>query len=335
MKNKFSLVTIITAVCVVLAVFGVSTLAKASTAPLSSTVNGTLHSVSADQSEITVTVDQESRTVPLAQNEWVSRNGQKALLSDLKTGDKLEIILNNKNQAAFIKAASPDAAPAASAQPQQTAAPTPASTAPTATPSASPSPTPTSTPATASPGATPAGTEPQMLDVKIDGPGFRLMLKHNPGQDGENYRLMIKVDGSGTVHLKGEEAGEWIRDLLSAVGFTGEASQAKLLQAIAQQFGLDESKLSIDLKVKWPDAQPAATASPAPAAAPAAVQVELQKALKLEAKDDKLEVKVETQDDDSGKSKPANQGKDDGKKQQGKNKEKDSKENGKDKGKDD
>ncbi|WP_438447283.1 hypothetical protein [Gorillibacterium sp. sgz5001074] len=325
MKTKWTIITAITAACVVTAVFGVSTMANASSAPLSESVNGTLQASGTSTGELTVTLDQVSRTLPLASTVWISLNGQKAQLSDLKPGDKLEIILNQKDQAAFIKATSAVAVPAGTAAPQQTAVPSPSAASAPATASAAATATPAPTPTAAPAASAPTADEPKMLDIKIEGPGFRLMMKHNPGQDGDNTRLLIKAEGSGTVHLKGKEAEEWIADLLQAAVFKDEASKQQLLQLVALQYGLEASKLKADVKVKWAD-QPlektAVTATPSAAASTASGTVP-QPTPMVQPKDSGEDDDKRTEEDggkskpDGDRIKPEDHGKDAAKKPQG------------------
>ncbi|ULL13220.1 hypothetical protein DVH26_01235 [Paenibacillus sp. H1-7] len=67
---------------------------------------------------IVVSVGGQEASYPISSTVWVYRNNQKSSLADLKAGDSLELILNNKDQAAYIKAFS--AAEPAPAQPGQT-----------------------------------------------------------------------------------------------------------------------------------------------------------------------------------------------------------------------
>jgi type IV secretory pathway VirJ component len=102
------------------------------------------------QSNIQIQTANGTETVALAKSVWVYRNQQKANLTDLKAKDQLELILNGKLQAAYIKANSLDAA--ASASPSPTPEPTMAAT-PTPEPTATAMPTPeaTATPVPAPP----------------------------------------------------------------------------------------------------------------------------------------------------------------------------------------
>ncbi|UUZ82352.1 hypothetical protein LJK88_49585 [Paenibacillus sp. P26] len=57
---------------------------------------------------IKVTDGGTEKTYPLIADVWVYRNSKKAVLKDLKPGDTLDLILNSKNQVAYIKASGVD-----------------------------------------------------------------------------------------------------------------------------------------------------------------------------------------------------------------------------------
>jgi type IV secretory pathway VirJ component len=105
------------------------------------------------QNNIQIQTTNGTETIALAKSVWVYRNQQKANLTDLKAKDQLDLILNGKLQAAYIKAKSPDAAagtaPSPTPEPTMAVSPTPE---PTAT--ATPTPVVTATPVPATPAPT-------------------------------------------------------------------------------------------------------------------------------------------------------------------------------------
>ncbi|MBP1967310.1 hypothetical protein [Paenibacillus aceris] len=234
--------------------------AYAATAPnnsaISTSVNGTFKSVSTDA--VTITTNTGDQTVPLAKSVWVYRNDQKAQLTDLKTGDQIELILNSKQQAAYVKA---------STTVVQEAVPSPS---PTASASAAPvtaTPEPTQTPApvaqvTASAPPAPASQQDKAIipglediDLNVDGKHFKLHINQSKGAAGTTYDLNIKPDGAGMIHLKGEEAAEWIQKLLASVDLKSGDAEQKIAGLLATHYNLDASKLNVHMKTKWAQQQ--------------------------------------------------------------------------------
>ena len=78
--------------------------ATSSNVATSTTIHGKLTALTADT--ITLHTDAGDQTVPLASSVWVYLNDEKAQLSDLQTGNEIEVILNNKKQAAYVKGSS-------------------------------------------------------------------------------------------------------------------------------------------------------------------------------------------------------------------------------------
>ena len=143
MKNKLVL-SILTFICVTVAALGLNTFADASQAPSASTT-GALQSVDDTGNLVSVSVGQDEQTYTLSNSVWVYRNDGKALLSDLKPGDQVELIFNSKGQVAFVKAFSPDAIQQEEPRPTETPMQQTASPTPSATPEPTASPEPTST----------------------------------------------------------------------------------------------------------------------------------------------------------------------------------------------
>ncbi|WP_248929199.1 hypothetical protein [Paenibacillus hamazuiensis] len=112
---KKMIVISLCAFCTLLAVFGLWMADSPASAEVSQETSGIFAGTDAKQKTMNVRVQGADQSYPLASSVWVYRNGKKAALSDLQPGDTLDIILNSKGQAAYIKAASaaPSPAPAA------------------------------------------------------------------------------------------------------------------------------------------------------------------------------------------------------------------------------
>ena len=121
-------ITILSITLVVLMLCGWT--AYAATSPNTSTstsVLGTFKSIASDV--VTINTNTGDQTIPLAKSVWVYRNDQKAQLADLKPGDQIELIVNSKQQAAYVKATSTGAgAPVTETAPATPVTPEPTST---------------------------------------------------------------------------------------------------------------------------------------------------------------------------------------------------------------
>ncbi|MEW9702027.1 hypothetical protein [Paenibacillus sp. SI8] len=253
---------IILALTVAALLFGGWTAFAATTSnpPISVSVQGTLKAIAADGTQVTVTTNGSDQTIPLAKSVWVYRNEQKALLPDLKPGDTVELILNNKQQAAYVKASTGEIANSEPASSTAAASPVPSPT-PASTEASEPQ---ASTQATISPSpsasAVPPSSSQQVkevypgldgMDLKIDGKHFKLHMQQVPGNSGMNYDLNIKPEGAGMVHLKGDEAAAWIKELLSSVNLKSSDAEQQLLKELAEHYQLDAKKLNIQMKASW------------------------------------------------------------------------------------
>ncbi len=236
MKKKFSY-ALLALVSVSLLLYGAGVFAASPSS--SDAINGTLKAIAADHASLTITTAQGEQTVSLADSVWVYRNEAKADLSMLKPGDRVDVVLNNKAQAAYIKAQSAQyTAPA-----PQTAMPTP-----------SPKPAPTATAPASSP--LPGKQAPAMggeqfagIDLRINGPHFKLVIHQVPGNGQTQYELNLKAEHGGVVHLKGQEAADWIGLLLNPLDLQAPDARQKLLAEFASQYGLDAGKLHVQMKM--------------------------------------------------------------------------------------
>lgn len=250
-------ITILSITLVVLMLCGWT--AYAATSPNTSTstsVLGTFKSIASDA--VTVNTNTGDQTIPLAKSVWVYRNDQKAQLADLKPGDQIELIVNSKQQAAYVKATGAGA-PVTEAVPA-----TPVTPEPTSTPASSG----TSGQASAAvPSAPVSSTQPtsqlnneiypnlEDIDLKVDGKHFKLHITQTKGANGILYDLNIKPENSGTIHLKGDQAAAWIKMLLASVDLKSSNAEQALTQLLAEHYNLDASKLNIHMKTKWEQEQ--------------------------------------------------------------------------------
>lgn len=256
MKKRMT-ITIISVVSALLLLCGLTAFAASSPGtPASDSLTGVFKSLSADGGQMTLTTDKGDQSLTLAKSVWVYRNGQKAQLSDLKPGDRIEAIMNSKNQAAYLKAATVQPAAPAPQPSGQTAPPQPKPPAPPAPTAPQTNPPAASVPP-ANAGA--AGASPQTilddpslkdLELDIDGQHFKLRIEPNHGTGGTRYELNLKPDRGAPVHLKGDEAASWIKDLLGSVDLKSANVQQQLLQAIADRFGIDAGKLHIRMNAE-------------------------------------------------------------------------------------
>jgi hypothetical protein len=235
--------------------------AYAATSPNTSTstsVLGTFKSIASDA--VTVNTNTGDQTIPLAKSVWVYRNDQKAQLTDLMPGDQIELIVNSKQQAAYVKATSTsagtpvtEAVPAAPVTPEPTVTP--------ASPGAS------EQPAAAVPNGPVSNTQPtsqqnnevypnlEDIDLKVDGKHFKLHITQTKGANGILYDLNVKPENSGTIHLKGDQAAAWIKMLLASVDLKSSNAEQALTQLLAEHYNLDATKLNIHMKTKWEQEQ--------------------------------------------------------------------------------
>ncbi|MGO4270402.1 hypothetical protein AB4Z22_11215 [Paenibacillus sp. TAF58] len=252
-------ITILSITLVVLMLCGWT--AYAATSPNTSTstsVLGTFKSIASDA--VTVNTKTGEQTIPLAKSVWVYRNDQKAQLTDLKPGDQIELIVNSKQQAAYVKATSTvagapvtEAVPATSVTPEPTSTPTISGT--------------SGQPAAVVPNKPVPSTQPpsqqfnevypnlEDIDLKVDGKHFKLHITQTKGAKGILYDLNIKPENSGMIHLKGDQAAAWIKMLLASVDLKSSNAEQALTQLLAEHYNLDASKLNVHLKTKWEQVQ--------------------------------------------------------------------------------
>ncbi|KRF20711.1 hypothetical protein [Paenibacillus sp. Soil787] len=247
-------ITILSITLVVLMLCGWT--AYAATSPNTSTstsVLGTFKSIATDA--VTVNTNTGEQTIPLAKSVWVYRNDQKAQLADLKPGDQIELIVNSKQQAAYVKATSTGAeAPVTGAAPATPVTPVPTSTPTTGTSQQSAAAVPSQpVSSTLPPSQQKNEVYPELedIDLKVDGKHFKLHITQTKGANGIMYDLNIKPENSGTIHLKGDQAAAWIKMLLASVDLKSSNAEQALTQLLAEHYNLDASKLNVQMKTKW------------------------------------------------------------------------------------
>ncbi len=235
--------------------------AYAATSPNTSTstsVMGTFKSIASDA--VTVNTNTGDQTIPLAKSVWVYRNDQKAQLADLKPGDQIELIVNSKQQAAYVKATSAGAgAPVTETAPATPVTPEPTSTSAASGSSQQPTTVVANKPVTSTQPPSQQNNEiyPDLedIDLKVDGKHFKLHITQTKGANGILYDLNIKPENSGTIHLKGDQAAAWIKMLLASVDLKSSNAEQALTQLLAEHYNLDATKLNIHMKTKWEQEQ--------------------------------------------------------------------------------
>jgi hypothetical protein len=93
------------------------------------------------------------------------------------------------------------------------------------------------------------------IDLKVDGKHFKLHITQTKGANGILYDLNIKLENSGTIHLKGDQAAAWIKMLLASVDLKSSNAEQTLTQLLAEHYNLDANKLNVHMKTKWEQKQ--------------------------------------------------------------------------------
>lgn len=250
--------------CAAVVTFGVSSLAGVSNADeASATVTGTVKTIDAASDNVTVTTDDGSvKTVPISKTVWVFLDNHKAQISDIGTGFKVELILNGKKQAGYIKAISitvnvkPDSntapAPSAAAAPNAAQSPAAVTQSPAAAPqspaaAAQPQASTTSAP---SPVAAAAGAPWESLHLKIEGNGFKMDIFDKGDHNNGTSMIKMKPKGRDGFFLKGDEAEHWIRTLLAGVDLKAPNAQQQITAAFQNWFELNGITLNVNIDIK-------------------------------------------------------------------------------------
>lgn len=242
MRKRLS-ITIISITLVALMICGWT--AYAATSPntaTSTSVMGIFKSIQSDA--VTLQTDSGDQTVPLAKSVWVYRDDQKSQLTELHSGDRVELIVNSKNQAAYIKASSAEATETSQAAP--------------VVPEPSPKQAPTAASNEIVPTIQPPAKQdkevyPELsdIDLKVDGKNFKLHIVQTKSANGVLYDLSVKPENAGMIHLKGEQAANLIKMLLTSIDLKSSDAEKVLAQQLAEHYGLDAGKLKVQMKTKW------------------------------------------------------------------------------------
>jgi hypothetical protein len=215
------------------------------------------------QSSIQLNTQEGTETIPLAKSVWVYRDQKKAVLTDLKPKDQLDLILNTKMQAAYIKASSQASVEQSTEQtPAPSAAPTPtASLAPTVSeappspgmdPNASTQMNQPSTESTKAPQKEALSQEQwEKISIQAKGEGLNLHIDQHETGKGLNSKVNIHTDNQGTIHLNGQNAEQFIQQILSQVDLHAMTSKEQLMAALNKQLELNGSDIELDVDVQW------------------------------------------------------------------------------------
>jgi hypothetical protein len=250
MKKKLAFI-LTGSLCIWVLVYGMLAFAEQSSASQpSDEAQGALISINGPQNTILISEKQGEHEYPLAKSVWVYLNQKKANLADLKPGVQLVVIMNNKKQAAYIKAAAQAATPTPSA-----ASPS-ASVQPTATPAAAPS-------ATVTPGAATAAPQAAWgeLSIQADGP-LSLKISQKRSQTDVKSEVQIQTQEKAKIRLEGKEAQDIIVLLLKTVDLKAPHADQQLAGRIAELFSLEAAKVQVHVQIKWIGVKPQPTAAP-------------------------------------------------------------------------
>ncbi|MCP1310112.1 hypothetical protein [Paenibacillus tyrfis] len=276
-KLKKTVVWVIAAALLGGLVYGVTWVGDAPvSAEISTEAKGRFVGLADGSKQIKVSYDGTEKTYPLTADVWVYRNLQKAAITDLKPGDSLDIILNSKNQAAYIKAAAPEqtAAPQSPAPPaaepnaapaqgsgasQGSAAPAPSGST-SAVPPAGPAHTSaasTSVSADRAVAAEPAkpavnGSWPwERLSLELKSRELALKVKQEQTDKGDEADVYIQTKDRAVVHLNGAQAEQLLLLLMQGLPSEKEAWEKALKQRLAAQFKLKDDSPDWKIDVKW------------------------------------------------------------------------------------
>lgn len=237
--------------------------------------------VRVDGKKLIVSVSGQETSYPISANVWVYRNNQKAALDDLKAGDAVEVILNSKQQAAYVK--SSGAAESSQPQPSENAAsqsnaaaasgtaavddnrPVPGPTLPPAAvavtgagaagqsntaqkPSGNTAGKPSSSSVAA--GATQAW---EKLAFEWKSRDFELKAKQEPGKLSAS-EMYLKMKDRSVIRLDGAAAESFIQLLVKELPKEPKAFEQALKQKIVSDFQLAGGSADWKLDVKWAEA---------------------------------------------------------------------------------
>ncbi|WP_240415518.1 hypothetical protein [Paenibacillus periandrae] len=245
--------------------------------------------------KLVVTAGGNESVYPLSSTVWVYRNMEKSAPEQLQAGDGLEIILNAKEQAAYIKATSPQFAasqpsagtvgagtgadgnagvappPAAESTVPPDAAFKPDSSSGASSPAAgaaSGSPTPSgvaATPGAANAAVTSKGNEAYLDKLSIEWKSRDLILRvKRQGGDPSAKANDVIIQGKDLsgIHLTGTSAEAFIQQLVKGLPQQQPAFEALLKKKIAEQFQVKDDKVDWKLDVKWKQSSAADKSKP-------------------------------------------------------------------------
>ncbi|MCP3776123.1 hypothetical protein NLX71_22955 [Paenibacillus sp. MZ04-78.2] len=289
-KLKKTVVWVIAAAFLGGLIYGVTWVGDAPvSAEISTEAKGRFVGLTDGNKQIKVSYDGTEKVYPLTSDVWVYRNLQKAAITDLKPGDSLEIILNSKNQAAYIKAAAPEqaAAPQSPAPPatvpnaaaaQGSGASTePAAPAPSGSTSSVPPAGPAHTPAASV--DRPAGAKPakpvengswpwERLSLELKSRELALKVKQEQTDKGDEADIYIQTKDRAVVHLNGAQAEQLLLLLLQGLPSEKDAWEKALKQRLVTQFKLKDDSPDWKIDVKWKDDAQVVRMPPAQAGKP-------------------------------------------------------------------
>ncbi|MFD0682060.1 MULTISPECIES: hypothetical protein [unclassified Paenibacillus] len=232
--------------------------------------------------KLVVTVDGKETAYTLSATAWVYRNMHKSTLAELQPGDTLDLILNSKEQAAYIKASSPQTAAAqteggrapgeaqssasvpitaATVSDEGLAAVDPAVEGKAAGPQLPAQSTDSGASGAAAQGSDkpkgPAGVASQSQPPSVSQLGvgsieklslewksrdLKLRIKLDSSAPGKSTDLYVQTKENAVIHLTGASADAFIGMLLKGLPTQRQAFEQALKQRIAGEFHVSDTK---------------------------------------------------------------------------------------------
>jgi len=224
---------------------------------------GTLISLNHSKEEIKISTEDGVQTLSLAKSVWVYRNQQKSALAELRQGDLVELILNSKKQVAYIKAKSEESInqkidPSEESKENRSTLKTEENRRSNFEES-------TSVHKDLSPQPQIAATEQkghedlpaeknimenvEKIEVQIKGRGLKIRLKYEEGHGKGNAKVDIET-GHEKIHLKGDQAKSFIRQILSTTDPSSLTNKEEAISALAQALEINPDHYDFKIEIK-------------------------------------------------------------------------------------
>lgn len=214
-------------------------------------IHGQFVAIDELQEHIEITTQTGNETLPLAKWVWVYRNQNSASITDLANQDVVELILNSKDQVAYIKAISAneqqelvqDIANGAAPDQEQ---PSEKQQAEDSTTDASPILGASSN----SDAEDVAKAELEQIKIDIQDPNVKIKVDLMPEHPQHPATIKINTKGQASIHLSGTEAEQFIQELLGEITPKALENKELLVEKFVSLFHLNLNKLKVHILVK-------------------------------------------------------------------------------------